>query len=305
MVSGFSALAGLLCLTVFSLPASAQTVIGGTVPDSSAVLNIQSTSSGVLFPRMTTAQRDSIANPAEGLMMYNATTKCLEINLGDPAFPMWMAIKCAGSTPSGPVAPTTSSWAMVSATDTLLFMDHNLSSANTAADPFTPSWEIIGGYWQWGRKGPDPTQWLDTNTASFAHGPTGSGGGDANDAAIGGWDQSEAPDGAWADASKTAEDPCPAGFRVPTKGQWDAVVAHNTLTDVGTWSDSATNYSSGKSIGPKLFLPAAGYRVYTDGTLVGRGDGGGYWSSAEQDSFNAWYLVFGSGGAFTTNSYRS
>ncbi|MEY3053119.1 MAG: hypothetical protein RLY31_2904 [Bacteroidota bacterium] len=40
---------------------------------------------------------------------------------------------------------------MVSATDTLYLMDHNLDSANTPADPFTLSREIVRGYWQWGR----------------------------------------------------------------------------------------------------------------------------------------------------------
>ena len=33
----------------------------------------------------------------------------------------------------------------------------------TNDDPFTPSWRLIGGYWQWGRKGPDPSQWYNTN----------------------------------------------------------------------------------------------------------------------------------------------
>lgn len=33
---------------------------------------------GLLPPRMTTAQRNAIANPAEGLLIFNTTTKCLE-----------------------------------------------------------------------------------------------------------------------------------------------------------------------------------------------------------------------------------
>lgn len=46
--------------------------IGGTAV-SSAALDIQSTSKGFLAPRMTTAQRDAIAGPATGLMIYNTT----------------------------------------------------------------------------------------------------------------------------------------------------------------------------------------------------------------------------------------
>jgi hypothetical protein len=52
---------------------------------------------------------------------------------------------------------------------------------NTNDDPFTPSWRLIKGYWQWGRKGPDPSQWYDTNTEHFAHGPTGPGDSEANE----------------------------------------------------------------------------------------------------------------------------
>jgi hypothetical protein len=42
--------------------------------------------------------------------------------------------------------------AKISPTEYRNFMCHNLGAANTDADPFTPSWEINGGYWQWGRK---------------------------------------------------------------------------------------------------------------------------------------------------------
>jgi hypothetical protein len=61
--------------------------------------------------------------------------------------------------------------------------------------PFTPSWRLIGGYWQWGRKGPDP---------------------------------------------------CPAEYRMPTRSDWDGVLANNTQDVVGTWSSSDTNYSSAR-----------------------------------------------------------
>ncbi len=268
------------------------------------MLDIQSTSQGVLFPRLTTAQRDAIAAPAEGLMIYNVTTKCLDINLGTSVAPVWMSIKCAESSGGGGSAPSTSSWALVSATDTLYFMDHNLASANTAADPFTPSWEIIGGYWQWGRKGPDASQWLNTNTPNFAHGPTGPNAGDANDAAVSGWSTANAANGAWSDSTKTADDPCPTGFRVPTNAQWDGVLANNTKSFVGSWSSSATNYSSGLFFGPNLMLPAAGDRGNSNGALSYRGSDGSFWSSTENGS-DAWGLYFYNGGAGTYFLFRT
>ncbi len=41
-----------------------------SAPDSSAMLDIKSTASGLLIPRMAEAQRNSISNPATGLMIY-------------------------------------------------------------------------------------------------------------------------------------------------------------------------------------------------------------------------------------------
>jgi uncharacterized protein (TIGR02145 family) len=169
----------------------------------------------------------------------------------------------------------------------------------TNDDPFTPSWRLIGGYWQWGRKGPDASQWYDTNTANFAHGPTGPGDSEANSVSISGWDSSNAPNGSWSDSTKTANDPCPAGFRVPTKSQWDGVRKNNTQSTVGTWSENPTNYSSARFFGDDLMLPAAGRRYYHSGTLHYRGHYGYYWSSSEGSGLYAWYLYFASGNADT------
>ena len=48
----------------------AQVGIGTTTPDNSAALEIQSTTQGLLPPRMTQAQRGSITSTATGLMVY-------------------------------------------------------------------------------------------------------------------------------------------------------------------------------------------------------------------------------------------
>ncbi len=50
----------------------------GTDPDSSAQLQVESTSKGVIFPRMTTMQRDEISNPSNGLHIFNTESQCLE-----------------------------------------------------------------------------------------------------------------------------------------------------------------------------------------------------------------------------------
>ena len=49
--------------------------INTTTPDASSVLDLNSTNRGFLAPRMTTAQRLAITAPADGLMVYDTTSK--------------------------------------------------------------------------------------------------------------------------------------------------------------------------------------------------------------------------------------
>ncbi|WP_320814129.1 hypothetical protein [Flavobacterium sp.] len=58
-------------LILFSISTSyAQVGIGTTSPNASSMLDITSTNSGVLIPRMTLAQKTAIASPATGLLIY-------------------------------------------------------------------------------------------------------------------------------------------------------------------------------------------------------------------------------------------
>lgn len=64
---------------VFGVAATGQTGLGTASPNASAMLDITSTTRGFLPPRMTTAQRDAISTPADGLILYNSTTNKLQV----------------------------------------------------------------------------------------------------------------------------------------------------------------------------------------------------------------------------------
>ncbi|WP_411766857.1 hypothetical protein [Winogradskyella sp. A3E31] len=61
------------CITLFisTLNIYAQVGIGTTTPDNSAILDISSSTQGLLTPRMTTIERLAVSNPANGLLVYD------------------------------------------------------------------------------------------------------------------------------------------------------------------------------------------------------------------------------------------
>jgi uncharacterized protein (TIGR02145 family) len=92
-----------------------------------------------------------------------------------------------------------------------------------------------------------------------------------------------------------AKNPCPAGWRLPTNPEFAAAINkttgngnlgadNNTLAWPGTWSSSTSNFSALLKVGDYLYLPAAGFRVNSDGSLSYRGCYGHYWSSSAQSS---------------------
>ncbi|CAM3080701.1 hypothetical protein CHFL109739_16295 [Chryseobacterium flavum] len=65
----------LLLIVAMIFPAAAQVGINTTTPDPSSILDLNSTTRGLLAPRMTTAQRTAITSPADGLLVYDTTQK--------------------------------------------------------------------------------------------------------------------------------------------------------------------------------------------------------------------------------------
>ena len=299
----------LLCAAFIaaSFTSIAQVGIGTTMPHASAALEVDSNTSGLLPPRMTTAQRDLInsGTPAEGLTIYNTDTKCLELYNGTD----WISV-CDGSVVTTP--SLTTQVASDNSGGTYTFLNHNLG-ADTSLDPHTPVVGLQGAYIQWGKRGPNTTEdsTLDWQTAAndgslgFASAPT------VGSATPGTWASAETNNDAWNvdenNPIKTANDPCPTGYRVPTRIEWQAVNTNNANSLTGAaWSAGPTEFGNALHYGPDangklLTLPAAGSRSRTNGALNERGNTGDYWSSTERGD-NAYSLYFGSSNVTPANN---
>jgi hypothetical protein len=64
----------------------------GALPDSSAILDVNSTTKGLLVPRMTVAQRNAIYKPATGLLVFCTDSNFFCSNTGTMVAPSWTII---------------------------------------------------------------------------------------------------------------------------------------------------------------------------------------------------------------------
>src|SRR5687767_6303952 len=83
----------LLILPFFALAisAKAQLGVGITTPDASAQLHVESSSKGVLVPRVTSTA--NVTNPAKGLLVYQTGgTEGFYYNSGTSASPNWVLV---------------------------------------------------------------------------------------------------------------------------------------------------------------------------------------------------------------------
>jgi hypothetical protein len=91
----------LLVLTAKVLYAQNNVGIGTNNPNPSAKLDITANDKGVLIPRLTSAQRLSIVNPATGLLVYDTDVNCFFFYDGTT----WSSLCAAQVGPTGPTGP--------------------------------------------------------------------------------------------------------------------------------------------------------------------------------------------------------
>jgi uncharacterized protein (TIGR02145 family) len=86
----------ILILTIISTIVQVNAQVGinadGSSPDGSAMLDVRSTTKGMLVTRMTIAQRDAIVSPATGLLVFCIDNGQYYSNKGVPLSPNWVMI---------------------------------------------------------------------------------------------------------------------------------------------------------------------------------------------------------------------
>jgi uncharacterized protein (TIGR02145 family) len=271
-------------LAATSFTTFAQVGIGTTTPNASAALDVSSTTKGFLPPRMTKVQLEAIASPVEGLMVY--CTDCVPKTLY--VFDAFNFVSTSNNTPSG-LSSTD-----VYSTTGKTWMDRNLGATQVATSSTDAA--SYGNHYQWGK-----AQGF-TSAYSLANNITGP----VNDTAAAGtsfiknggdW-LTVQDDARWnsgtagAPVKVAANDPCPAGYRIPTDAELVAErVEFATQNAAGAW-------------GSVLKLPVAGYRDNGTGALTNVGINGYYWTSTVSGT-SALYLRFISSGATMNNNIRA
>ena len=261
-----------------SFASHAQVGIGTSSPNASAALDINSTTKGLLPPRMTAAQRDVIGTLAQGLMVY--CTNCgangeAQIYNGTAWVNLVGGIASAelacGYTVTFTYNGASVTYGTVTGANSKCWLDRNLGATQVAVSS-THS-DSYGDLYQWGR-GADGHQIRTSGTTSTLS-TTDQPGNDNFILAPNSPNDWRNPQnaGLWQGVNGV-NNPCPSGFRIPTEAEWNA--------ERLSWS---ANTSAGAFASP-LRLPMAGRRVYTDGSHANVGTTGDYWSSTVSGSFS-------------------
>ena len=253
--------------------------IGTTSPHASAITEMNSTTKGFLPPRMTTVQRNAIAAPAIGLVIFNTTTNCLNFFMGSGwnetcgipvvgIFPP-STVNCAGATAVVDVTnPTTGK----------IWMDRNLGASQVATSSTDAA--SYGDLYQWGRRADGHQCRTSATTATLSS---------VDQPANGNFILVSSAPNDWRSPQNVnlwqgvngVNNPCPSGYRIPTEPELEA--------ERLSWS---VNTSVGAFASP-LKLTVAGNRNVSSGSLDDVGANGACWSSTVSGT-NSRHLHFSS-----------
>ena len=179
-------------------------------------------------------------------------------------------------------------YSTVLADDGNCWLASNLGTANIATVYDDSS--AYGAYYQWGR-GADGHQISTSDTTAVLSSTDDPGHGDfiTIDSGLYDW-RSPQNDNLW-DGVDGTNNPCPAGWRIPTQTEWATLVNDEVIT----------NYTT--AFGSNLKLTSAGYRNRIVGSLLSQDSWGGYWSSLSNGT-DVYCLTFFGLAANPASSYN-
>jgi len=276
----------------------AQVGIGTETPDASAKLDVTSSSQGFLPPRLTSIERDAIASPAQGLMIY--CTNCG--TNGEPQFyngAAWVNL-VSGTTACGESVTfiyngSNVTYGTVTGADSRCWLDRNLGATQVALSSSDAA--SYGDLFQWGR-GDDGHQIRNSETTPDLS--------STDTPANGNFILAPNSPNDWRSPENTnlwqgvngVNNPCPSGYRLPTEAEWNDEMLSWVQAPI-----NSTNNADGAFASP-LKLPVAGTRNPGNGSVVNVGTNGIYWSSSVS-STNSHYLYFNSSNALMSLFFRA
>lgn len=253
-------------------PVGAQVLISDTtgVPDNTAMLEVKSTSKGLLPPRMTKDQRDAIVNPIAGLIIY--CSDCTEMQMfNDTAW-----TNMIGLPPSEPPIPTitigSQTW-MANNINVGTMINGNTSMTDNnilekyCYDDNPVNCDTYGALYQW-------DELMQYVTAESAQGV------------------------------------CPIGFHLPSDNEWKILEMELGMTQVqvdatgfrgvdqssqlagneALWTNGDLDQNA--AFGTSGFLALPGGQRNSSNSFTQLSDFGNFWSSSEA-GIDAWYRGLG------------
>jgi uncharacterized protein (TIGR02145 family) len=259
-----------ICIFTFQFSKAQNIGIGTNTPHSSAALEVSSNNSGFLPPRMSYAQRNSINNPAQGLIIY--CTDCGN-NGGEPQYfngTAWYNINGNPASTNAVNLPSVTIGSQIWSTKNLDVATYRNGDVIPQVTDATAWANLTTGAWCW----------YDNDSASYG----------ASYGRLYNWYAVNDPRGL-----------APQGWHVPTNSEWDKMTKYldptvdtTTIgwvgTNIGTQLKNTTGWISsgnGNNSSGLACLPG-GYRNYV-GTFTSVVNYGIWWTASEYVTTSAWY----------------